>query len=90
MIFPGRVTRRQQLESLDRHAVVALERLDLVEQAALEDRLHRAVGRAGAARGVAPDVVDAPVAQQRGARMAVGFEGDQPHRGATSLCVPCI
>jgi hypothetical protein len=80
--LPWTRDRRQQREALDRHAVVALQGLDLAEQPALEDRLHGAVGGAGAARGVAPDVVDAAVAQERGARMTVGFEGDEPHRGA--------
>jgi hypothetical protein len=78
--LPGAGDRRQQREAVDRHAVVPFQRLDLAEQTALEDRLHRAVGGAGAARGVAPDVVDAAVTQQGGARMAVCFEGYEAHR----------
>ena len=88
MILPGRVTGGSSVDALDRHAVVAVHRLDLAEQPALEDRLERAVVGRAPREGVAPDVVHAPVAEQRRARMAVRPSKLTSLMAAGSLCVP--
>jgi hypothetical protein len=74
--------RGQQLHSLHRHSLVALHRLDLGEQTSLEDRLQRAVVGTDVRERLSPDVVDAPVAEQRRAGMAARLEAHQSHGGA--------
>jgi hypothetical protein len=77
---------RQELDALDGDAVVALGHPELVDEAALEDGLDRAVARAGPARGVAKDVVDATVAQKGGARMTERVEAHESHRRGPPYC----
>ena len=79
MIFPGRVTGGSSGTPSTRNALVAVHRLDLVEQPALEDRLDVRSSARTSREGLAPDVVDAAVAQQRRARMAAGVEAHQSH-----------